>query len=72
MSLSCKIGLHKDILVTSHVVTIEDGMKKLWVVNVCNECKTFKKIGLAHETKAQPDDKPTHLQDYKWRYQNAK
>lgn len=46
--------------------TIEDGMKKLWVVLVCVPCKSIKKMGLANESKAGPDDKASPMHDFKF------
>ena len=48
-----------------HFVTIENGVKKLWVVLICQKCKTIKRIGLANECKAIESDKPTPMHDYK-------
>ena len=48
-----------------HLVTIESGFKLLWVVLVCQKCKTIKRIGLANKWEARDTDEPTPLRDYK-------
>ena len=63
--LLCKATMHifRRKLLPSHVVTIEDGMRKTWVVTTCPTCKVLMKIGLAHETEATKENKASKLPD---------
>jgi len=63
----CKIGIHENLLCPSYVRTIEDGKVKLWVVLICRRCKTFKKIGMAHESEDTNKISATDLGEFKFR-----
>lgn len=61
----CKITFHlfRHQLLPSHISTIEDGKKKLWVVMVCPGCKVIRRIGLAHESEAHEETKVSEIPD---------